>query len=347
MKLRGINYDVGVSPLGADRPSRPRFHEDEVRREIEIIRRDLGCNAIRITGRDLGRLAFAGECALKAGLEVWLSPALHDAGPRETLAYLARAADLAERLRGIGPKVVFVAGWELTFFMSGLVLGADAPQRMQTFMRPWRLLLSTIVKGPFNWRLNRFLSQAVRRVRGRFKGPVTYAAGPWESVDWRLFDYVALDYYRDASNEAAFAEGLRKPRTHGKPLVVTEFGCCAYQGAETRGAYGWAIVDWRSDPPGLKEEVTRDEDVQARYIDELLNVFEAEALEGAFVFTFIAPKYPWDPDPARDLDVASYALVKSLPQGRNGSRYPAMPWEPKQAFDVVRRHYAGAAGPRA
>ena len=39
---------------------------------------------------------------------------------------------------------------------------------------------------------------------------------------------------------------------HKKPLVIGEFGCCTYQGAEDRGEMGWDIVDWNAKPPRLK-----------------------------------------------------------------------------------------------
>jgi hypothetical protein len=165
VKLKGVNYDVGIYPLGKDQPSRPVFDPAIVRREIEIIQQHLHCNAIRIVGHDLERLVPAADHVLSLGLEVWFSPALHDAKPAETLAYFARCAQAAEQLRRQHGRIVFVAGWELTFFMAGLVSGATGPQRMQVFMQPWRLLVNTVVKGPFNWRLNRFLRQANAVVR--------------------------------------------------------------------------------------------------------------------------------------------------------------------------------------
>jgi hypothetical protein len=339
VQYRGVNYDVGIHPLRNEPPSRPRFDPVIVRRELEIIRRDLNCNAIRIVGRDLQRLVFAAEHALELGLTVWFSPALHDATPRESLAHLAECAEAAEQLRRLREKIVFVTGWELTFFMHGLVMGATGPERMRVFMSPWKLLANTLLKGPFNWRLDRFLTRANTVVREHFKGPVTYAAGMWESVDWRRFDFVAVDCYRDAGNETTFGGAFRKYLTAGKPVVATEFGCCTYRGAADKGAYGWAIVDWNERPPRLRGRYVRDESEQAECLVRLLDVFEAERAAGAFVFTFVAPKYLHHPDPALDLDVASYALVKSGGDAP-GPRYPDMPWEPKLAFDAVARRFA-------
>jgi hypothetical protein len=62
-------------------------------------------------------------------------------------------------------------------------------------------------------------------------------------------------------------------------------------------------------------------------------------VDGAFAFTFIMPKYPHRPEPALDLDMASYGLVKSYADGK-GASYPDLPWEPKRSFVVLADRYA-------
>jgi hypothetical protein len=42
-------------------------------------------------------------------------------------------------------------------------------------------------------------------------------------------------------------------------------------------------------------------------------------VDGAFAFTFIMPKYPHRPEPALDLDMASYGQVKSYADGKDAS----------------------------
>lgn len=338
MQRKGVNYDVGIYPFGEARPSRPVFDPEIVRREIEIIRNDLHCNAIRIVGRDLERLVTAAGFALDRGLEVWFGPAFHDTDELRTLAYFTECAQAAETLRLKSPHVVFIAGWELTFFMRGLVLGDTGMERIGAFMKPWRLLWSAARIGPFNRNLNRFLAKAVEAVRRHFHGPVTYAAGAWENVDWAPFDFVGIDCYRDAANRKVFRQNLRKHFAPGKPVVLTEFGCSTYRGAEDKGGYGWAIVDWSTDPPRLKGDYVRDEEVPARYLTELLDIFVEEKADGAFPFTFVMPKYPHHDDPRFDLDTASYGLVKSFAD-RKGATYPDMPWEPKLSFRRLAGYY--------
>ncbi len=339
MNRKGIHYDVGTFTRGKDSSSRDQFDPAIVKREMEIIKNDLHCNAVRISGQDISRLVMASEFAIQQGLEVWFSPAYVDADEQETLKYFGECAKAAETLRMQSPDVVFVAGCELTFFMKGLVDGDTAFDRIGTFMSPWRLLKSTIRKGSFHKRLQAFLSKAVTVIREHFHGRLTYASGPWENVNWDLFDFVSIDYYRDATNKNSYREKLRDYFTHGKPVVITEFGCCTYQGAEDKGGYGWAIVDWNNTPKKLTGDFIRDEHVQAEYLVELLDIFHAENVDGAFVFTFVMPTYPYNEHALYDLDMASYSVVKTYAD-RKGTTYPDMPWEPKKSFAALADYYA-------
>jgi hypothetical protein len=72
----------------------------------------------------------------------------------------------------------------------------------------------------------------------------------------------------------------------------------------------------------------------------VLDVFEAEGIDAAFVDTFARYDLPHRDDPAADLDMASAGVVKVLdghtgPGNPRGHRYPDVPWEPKAAFDAL------------
>ena len=337
MNIKGINYDVGT-PTTHGTLSRETFDPRIVKREIEIIHHELHCNAIRISGQDVDRLILAGNFAIEEGLEVWFSPSLPDATQEETLKYFAKCADAAENLRQQSPTTVFITGVELSAFMQGLLEGDTPMRRLSTLINPLRLIKSTIVKGSFHKNLNVFLTKAVALVRERFHGRVTYASGPWENVGWSAFDFVGVDYYRDAMNKKVYEKNLQAYFKNGKPVVVTEFGCCTYQGAENKGGYGWAVVDWNQNPPQLKPELQRDESIQANTLIDLLQIFEREKVEGAFAFTFVSPGYPFDSNPLYDLDMASYSVIKSY-AGRTGTTYQDMPWEPKEAFFKLAQYY--------
>ena len=91
-------------------------------------------------------------------------------------------------------------------------------------------------------------------------------------------------------------------------------------------------------PRQLQGAFVRDEQRQATYLSELLDIFREEQVEGAFVFTFVMPSYPYSEDPLYDLDMASYALVKTY-VNQTGQTYKEMPWEPKESFRQVASSY--------
>jgi hypothetical protein len=353
MRRRGVCYDVGRVLEGMPSPAnwRPVFDPAEVRRELTIIRDDLHCNAVRICGRDLERLTVASAEALELGLEVWFSPELWDRSSDDTLAYVADAAREAERLRRQHPdRLVLSVGSELTLFMAGIVDGENVLDRLA---RP--SFRAVIRSGAHNERLNGFLASAVRAVHGVFNGSLTYASVPLETVDWSRFDIVGLDLYRDARIRGQFGAILARYQTLGRPLAVTEFGCCTYQGAADAGGQGFAILDTTSSIPRLNAMYVRDESGQANEVRDLLGVFDAAGVDATFVFTFGAPANPTSDDPRYDLDLASYALVKSYggrlgewgaaidespwDRDRHGVTYPDMPWEPKEVFWAVSDYY--------
>lgn len=337
MKQRGINYDVGIV-FNEKYHSRPEFEIAIVKRELEIIKTDLHCNAIRISGTDIGRLTETAEEALKLGFEVWLSPHLHDHDEQQTLDYTVKCAIAAEHLRKQYSKLIFILGCELTFFMNGILKGKNVFERLGN---PISLVLRLKVLGLHNKPLNVFLTKANNRVRQVFHGQVTYSSAPIESVDWSLFDFVCLDYYRESRNRNSYAERLKRHFSHGKPVVITEFGCCTYKGAEDKGARGWTITDHEKSPPQIKGNYVRDEQIQAQELSDLLNILDDAKVNGMFVFTFVSPALTYNEDKRFDLDMASYSLVKSYVD-RKGDKYPDMTWEPKESFRTVAKYFSNS-----
>lgn len=53
-------------------------------------------------------------------------------------------------------------------------------------------------------------------------------------------------------------------------------------------------------------------------------------MDSAFWFTFAGYKYPHHADPGRDLDLASYGLVRVAPD---------LTWEPKESFHTLAEAY--------
>ena len=337
MRNYGITYDTGITADGDS--TRTRFEDAVVRRELQIIATDLHATAVRVTGDDPRRLASAGEHALAAGLELWFSPVPVNLQPGALPGYFARCAAEAERLRQAHEgRVVLVAGCEISLWCAGFLPGGDTVAgRIATVTAPDLQSKPEVMAalGSGLERARHTLRDIVRAAREQFAGPLTYAAGPWETVDWDLFDLVSVDAYRDADNAASYRDALRAYRRFGKPVAVTEFGCCTYRGAADRGGTGFMIVDEKPGPPNIPGTYERDEQEQVRYLHDMLAIYEAEDIDSAFWNTFAGFEYTRHPtDPHRDFDLASYGVVAILDHGR-GTTYPDMAWEPKQVFGAL------------
>ncbi|CAJ1001227.1 hypothetical protein [Brevibacillus aydinogluensis] len=97
------------------------------------------------------------------------------------------------------------------------------------------------------------------------------------------------------------------------------------------------MIDRDSRPWRLKKPLARDEEPQAKYLTEMLSLFEDEGMEVAFVFTFVSPSYPSSENPEYDQDVASFSIVRTWKQ-RETSRSP-LQQKPKQAVHEIARYY--------
>jgi hypothetical protein len=324
---RGVNYDVGTNYGPGGTLTRTVWDLDLVRQEIRAIRDELHCTSIGIYGTGVDRLVEAAAAALEDGLDVWLQPRLIDASPQETLRHLAETARAAESLRRRPATLVLNVGCELSIFSNGIIPGASHQERGSKLSSPQYWL-----RLPwFNRKLNALLGQAAATTRSCFNGQITYGAGLWERVNWDRFDIVGLDYYRIPANRSRYVANLRRFRRHAKPVVVVEFGCASFEGAVERGPTSHEIIDWSGPVPQLTGSWVRNEQIQADQIAELIGIYEAEDVHGAFVFEFIEPSYPHAADPRYDLDMAGYGIVKVLP-GAQGRSYR---WEPKAAFQTI------------
>ncbi|MEU4804654.1 hypothetical protein [Actinosynnema sp. NPDC023587] len=328
MRGRGIGYDTGfINDLGVS--THERWNPEAVARDLRSIRDDLGCTAVRLTGGDPERLETAGRLAAELGLEVWLSPFTCELTTGELTAVLADCAHRAERLRLAGARVVVVTGAELSLFTRGFLPGDGGLERTAALLNGTRdqtaALLADVPR-----RINEFLAEAVRVVRERFGGPVTYAAIPFEGVDWTPFDIVSVDAYRSVEIADHYEDSIRALVAQGKPVAITEFGAATYRGAADLGARGMLVVEYEGGrPSGLAGGLVRDEAGQAGYVRELLRVFEKTGVDTAFVNTYASFHLPHGGDP--DLDLASFGVVRLHPDGTR---------EPKEAFAVIAEHYA-------
>lgn len=339
MRGKGMTYDTGFVRHGNN--SREHFESSRVAAELAIIRNDLRCNAVHIVGSDPDRLEVAARSAAALGLEVWFSPYPLELTTDEILALFVDCAVRAERLREEGAEIVFVAGVELSVMNPGFIDGADVHERLGHVVADPQGRAARLAE--VSRRLNAFLAHAAAHIRERFQGRVTYAAIQFEDVDWDLFDIVTVELIRSAAVADIFRDGVRALVAQPKPVAITGFGTATWHGAGDMAPRSMEVLESDPDsgaPLRLSDVYERDEAGQAAYLGELLEIFDSEGVDSAFVFLFALDNLPHRPDgdPRDDLDLASLGIVKVL-EGRFGSTYPDMPWEPKAAFGAVAEFY--------
>lgn len=345
MNIKGVNYDVGTV-MGVN--WRPDYSPETVQRELEIIKKDMHCNAVGISGKDIGRVMLTAEAALSLGLEAWLNPAdWGDKPPEPTLAYIVQAAKAAQPLQERYPgKVVFSLGSEFTLFMQGIVEG-------RTFMGRAKNLRhggADIKEGKHNQPLNDFLSKAVAEVRKVFAGQVMYRSLVWEKVDWSIFDIIGVDHYWAEKIKDQYIDMVKPLFAYGKPVINTGFGfnttsspvdgMLSSLGHEPSVLLHQLPAIGRFIRPKLKVINERDEALQAKRLIDNLKLIDKAGFSGAFMDMFIFPIRPYSDTPKYDLDRETSSLVKYFESGRHGTTYPDMTWEPKEAFKAVADYYA-------
>lgn len=347
MKHKGVNYDVGTVMGGNWRPD---YHPQTVERELEIIKNDLHCNAVGISGKDIGCVMVTAEAALSQGLEVRLNPAdLTNKPPESTLASITEAAKATQPLHERYPgKVVFSVGGEFTLFMQGIVPGKTFMQRLQTAFS------ADYIKSPDrrNKPLNDFLGQTNKAVRAVFDGPVMYCSLVWEQVDWSPFDMIGVDHYWAEKIKDKYIDMVKPLFAYGKPVINTGFGFSTTTApangvASTLGNVDGLSLLLHQQPvigrlirPKLKVINERSETLQAKRLIDNLKLVDKAGFSGAFIDMFIFPLRPYSDTPKYDLDRESSSLVKYFEGGRHGTAYPDMTWEPKEAFRAVADYYA-------
>jgi hypothetical protein len=271
MRAKGIAYDTGFVRKGSN--PLERFEPELVERELTVIRDDLHCNAVQIIGGDPERLELAARYVAELGLEVWFSPYPLELTTDEILTLFADCAERAERLRTEGAEVVFVTGVELSIMNRGFLDGDSVEERLGRLLASPDRRLERLAEVRSS--LNHFLRDAAAVVRERFRGRVTYAAIPFEGVDWDLFDFATLELIRSAEVADRFRDGVRNLVAQPKPVAITGFACATWRGASDIAPRSMEILEKdeaTGAPLRLSEEHRRDE--------------AGQGVDSAFVYLF-------------------------------------------------------------
>ena len=246
MRGKGINYDTGFYPGGVS--SREHFDAGIVRREMQVIAGSCTARPCGSPAAIPARLSVAGELAAAEGLEVWFAPfpceLTTDAagpaarglrGPRRAPAPGRCDVVLVTRLRADAVRA------------PGFLPGGTVYERIAgpAGRRPAAVRAFAALPG----KLNGFLAATAEAARGRFGGPLTYASGMWEPVDWSPFDIAATDAYRDAGNAGHFRSGAAQAAPARQAARGHRVRLLRLRGRGDRGGMGWAIIDASADPP--------------------------------------------------------------------------------------------------
>ncbi len=323
--LRGLSYDLGLTYISGPRNRRWTTHRPlpsaTLRREFRMIRSH-GADALRLHGERESDLLRAAREALRLGFEVWLSPRFIDLPAARVPDRVTRLARGAEDLREEFPgRIVLVVANELTLDAPGFFPG-DYEARGRAMGAASAL---GALRG-MNARLNSVLRRTASAARAEFGGPLTYAAGFWERVDWGPFDLVSANLYRDWTNWWTYRERLAALRRSRKPVFVTEFGSATHAGAPLLGGAGWHL--FRPFP--------RSEEAQAEAVGAQWREIASAGLAGGFVYCFAMVRaFPGDGGSMPDSDKASFGIVRLA-----GNRVV-----PKAAWNAVRRMFTSVSSP--
>lgn len=334
--IKGINYNAGIE-YDSSSTYGNKIDLSALKKDLAMIK-ELNCNAIRMYGSHIGKLIHYSEEALKQGFEVWISPRFIDADGKQTVLFAIEAAKKAEALRKRYKKVVFIVGNEL-FLDSKAIFNAPKIFNRGEFLQKYiKYTFAIKIKPDAEMKkflsftdkaLNNLLAKLCKEVRKHFHGSITYASLSWEKVEWKLFDIVSANLYKNQWNSAYYLDELRKLKAYGKQVAITEFGVCAYKGASKLGGSAFDIVVYPEKT--IKEGIVRDEQEQADYIKELLELYAKEKIAAAFVFDFKEEWKTYSDNPKKDLDLSSYGIVKVMPDGKV---------VPKKAFSIVKKLYS-------
>jgi len=307
--IKGVCYSVGIGEL-----SHPyRVSDETMRKDIEAIHDELGCNGIRIYGETQERMIKCAEMALDSNFDaVLLLPfyveATHQQLVREVGKLAKAAAELAESW---GDRIVMMIGAELTVSSVGIYPGGSYWARSMEIARLQN-------NKEYQKKLEVLVRDLIDASRVSFSGKLCYGAGPWEWwLPWNELDLHILGdqhyWYREYGNwedpENVYFRHIKHYKRYHKPYFNTEFGSSCFQ-----GAFDWGAGAWMEAVPGANVCRAYDEDGQAESVRRYMEMFNKAhemglTVDGCFLFRYFGGLHPplegWKGEPyCRSEDMA-------------------------------------------
>jgi len=125
VKIKGIGYLTGMPQWGNKFPS-----EDEMQEHLEVIRNELRCNGIRITGYNDDDVLRCAQIAIEKRFDcILLNPRYIDCDHQDTMERLAAFAEKAEELRQRTSAIELQVGNELCIDSLGIWKGETYTER--------------------------------------------------------------------------------------------------------------------------------------------------------------------------------------------------------------------------
>lgn len=266
--IKGVNYHIGRRFMG-DYGKTPDQYE--INESLEVIRRELGCNAIKIYGDNQDVMVSCAKKAIEKDFHTIVLSLRHKfKAPEQEVTIDEHAQTVvefskkAEEILKIHDDTVLCVGEELQYSVRGLV---DAPSYDERIDAYHKMMPEQRVDVDKN--LNRYLSEIMKGVKQNFSGRVTYSSNEMTTpaIDWESFDIVGPMFY--STNVGA----LEELKAYGKPVYVTEFGSQCFIGAANGDEYHG-------------QEYSQEE--QARFVERIVPEFGRIGIDGVFYWTFIA-----------------------------------------------------------
>ena len=188
----------------------------------------------RVSGADPERLVISGEAALDAGFELGSAPSL---SPRRGRAgRLSRPLRPASRRASPTLRVTLVLGCELSLFCSANLPGDHhwdrPPPRPHHHGRHPSSTPSPVFRQP---------STASLPVRSKQRETISAARSPTPTEVGNRSTGRPSTSSPTASIETVTTQPATETNfaslVHGKPVAITEFGCCTYRRAADRGGH--------------------------------------------------------------------------------------------------------------